>query len=291
MSCQIIREDGEVTNVLAENGNPSQLYSSLRDFLDEKEALSIWTATQTPQFKEWFAGSKFIDSNGEPQLFFHGSKEQFDEFKANPHRYSTHQLDRDAFFFTDKRRIASQYGDHLYPIFLNAETIETHKYTGKVGLREFRERESEFINSADTDGVILDTLDKGGRQKQYVVFDVSQIRSVYNITDSPIVFKQKEVNYQLKSIQTLQSPKADEIFRKGDKNNWDIDKILTELAIPKEQKELIKSFNTRNREEILTSLLANYSYTIEINTAKKHIKEVTDPGEYSDDEIDNFFFL
>ena len=78
-----------------------------------------------------------------------------------------------------------------------------------------------------------------------------------------------EVSYQLKSIEILSSQKADEIFRKGDKNGWSIDKILTELQIPKEQKQLLLSFNTRNREELLTNLLANYSYTVEINTAKE----------------------
>ena len=79
--------------------------------------------------------------------------------------------------------------------------------------------------------------------------------------------KLRAVDYQLRAVEILQSKKADEVFRKGDKNGWDLDKILTELAIPKEQKALIKSYNTRNKEEIITSLLANYSYTVEINTA------------------------
>jgi len=76
-----------------------------------------------------------------------------------------------------------------------------------------------------------------------------------------------EVNMIMKSVTILQSSKGEEVFRKGDKNNWTIDKMLQELQVPKEQQELIKSFNTRNREEILTSLLANYSYTVEVNTA------------------------
>ena len=81
--------------------------------------------------------------------------------------------------------------------------------------------------------------------------------------------QQNEINYALKAVDILQSAKGDEIFRKGDKNNWDIDKILQELQIPKQQQNLIKEFNTRNREQILTNLLANYSYTVEINTAKE----------------------
>src|SRR5690606_13642252 len=63
-----------------------------------------------------------------------------------------------------------------------------------------------------------------------------------------------------------------------------------------EQVELLKSLNVENpynREELLTSLLANYSYTIEINTAKekevptKYYSNLTVPGgtNYTENEI------
>ena len=45
-------------------------------------------------------------------------------------------------------------------------------------------------------------------------------------------------------------------------------KILTELQIPKEHKKLILDKGITNREEIITSLLAENSFTVEINTAK-----------------------
>jgi hypothetical protein len=83
----------------------------------------------------------------------------------------------------------------------------------------------------------------------------------------------KSVNYILKATQILQSEKALEWFRKSDKNQWRGDlfwnKLSTDLQIPKEQVELLKSLNTNNpynREELLTALLANYSYTVEVNT-------------------------
>lgn len=51
-------------------------------------------------------------------------------------------------------------------------------------------------------------------------------------------------DYILKSIDILSTPKAKQVFDKGVKNNWSIDKILQELAIPKEQKQLlIDSYN------------------------------------------------
>ncbi len=124
-----------------------------------------------------------------------------------------------------------------------ANTTENTKGNGNTGNKESNSNTNE--TEIDVDDILLDEL----------------------------TYK-NQVNFKLKSIEILQTPKADEIFKKADKNNWNIDKILLELNIPKEQKELIKTFNTRNREEILTSLLANYSYTIEINTAKEIIENV-----------------
>lgn len=94
-----------------------------------------------------------------------------------------------------------------------------------------------------------------------------------------------EVSYALKAVNILASPKAEEVFKKGTKNNWSLDKMLTELAIPKEQKELILDlqdptkarifpkgyFEKDLREQIITDLLANYSYTVEINTAGEKV--------------------
>lgn len=86
----------------------------------------------------------------------------------------------------------------------------------------------------------------------------------------------KEVQYRLKATEILLSDKAKQVFNKGNKNNWSLDKILTELAIPKEQKRIILDLNDEDysfanfdlRESIIIALLSNYSYTVEINTAK-----------------------
>jgi hypothetical protein len=49
----------------------------------------------------------------------------------------------------------------------------------------------------------------------------------------------KEVNYSLKAVDVLQSKKAEQVFEKGKKNGWSLDKILTELQVPTEQKQII----------------------------------------------------
>lgn len=81
------------------------------------------------------------------------------------------------------------------------------------------------------------------------------------------VFLDASIDYKLKAVDILATEHADKVFRTGDKNDWTLEKILTELQIPKAQKDLILTLGTRNRGEIVVNLLANYSYTVEIETA------------------------
>lgn len=76
-----------------------------------------------------------------------------------------------------------------------------------------------------------------------------------------------EVNYSLKAIEILDSEKAIKTFEKGNKANWDLNKILTELQIPKEQKALLLDLNITDREELVLQLASNYSYTVKIDTS------------------------
>src|SRR5690606_38087250 len=64
-----------------------------------------------------------------------------------------------------------------------------------------------------------------------------------------------------------------QVFSKGNKNNWTLDKILSELQIPKQQKQLILDKNITNREEIITSLLADNSFTVEVNVVKSGMRK------------------
>lgn len=88
--------------------------------------------------------------------------------------------------------------------------------------------------------------------------------------------QQNEINYVLKAVDILQSEKAKQVFEKGEKAKWDLDKILTELQVPREQKTLILGvldnmpyyeeipFN----EQLALELADQYSYVIDINIAK-----------------------
>jgi hypothetical protein len=98
------------------------------------------------------------------------------------------------------------------------------------------------------------------------------------------ILQSEEVNFILKSINILQLNKSKEIFDKGIKNNWSLDKILSELQIPKDQKELILQSRKKDIDDIITDLLSNYSYSIEINTSKIPLKSY----EYYD-EMDSYY--
>lgn len=118
--------------------------------------------------------------------------------------------------------------------------------------------------------------------------------------------KDNEVNQTLKAVDILSSDKATQVFEKGAKNNWDLNKILTELQVPKDQRPFIqKAYDSTviiNPEtnkvlepsinELITSLLANNTFTIEINTATSAIENIDYIGNISKFSVgnDEYFF-
>ena len=97
--------------------------------------------------------------------------------------------------------------------------------------------------------------------------------------------KESIVKAGLKATSILQSPKAEQFFNSVGKNKisgeffWK--KMQADLGIPKEQIDLMKSFNTENKDELISSLLANYSYVIEINTAKERTDTIKPYQDFS----------
>lgn len=147
------------------------------------------------------------------------------------------------------------------------------------------------------DGVVTEVLSP---KTDNLVTDVSHLKTIQEkletlypeikltITENPQweqegnnIFNQKDYNnqiqYRLKAVDVLMSDKAKQMFAKGKKNKWSLDKILTEIQIPKQQKDIILTsdfgeFYTNDlslRENIIMSLLAENSFVVEINTAKK----------------------
>jgi len=100
--------------------------------------------------------------------------------------------------------------------------------------------------------------------------------------------KQSVVKAGLKAVNALQTDKAVTLFSTLDRNKvkgdafWN--KVQADLQIPKEQIELLKQYNTTNREELIANMLGDYSFAIEINLAKK--TEIVPTRELTQEELE-----
>ena len=100
---------GDMSKHLAPNGKPSNLTHEQ------------WHLVRTPEFKAWFGdwendpenASKVVDENGEPLVVYHGTPEDFYEFKNRLFSYT-------GFYFTDKISVARTYGSKIRQYFLNS---------------------------------------------------------------------------------------------------------------------------------------------------------------------------
>lgn len=101
-------------------------------------------------------------------------------------------------------------------------------------------------------------------------YSEEELKAVFNNPQKPSAV----INASLKATNALFSSKADDFFKVVERNKLSGDvfwkKMQSDLSIPKEQIDILKSFGTEKKDELITNLLANYSYTIEINTAKTY---------------------
>ena len=100
-------------------------------------------------------------------------------------------------------------------------------------------------------------------------------------------FSPNIVKFNFKSVENINNNinKVNNWFKQLGNTDKFWNKVQQDLQIPKEQINLLKESEGNTIEEKLTDLLANYSYTIEINTAKtnedKQVKQIGDNEEFT----------
>ena len=269
-------------------------------FSTTPELSIIGTKKQYSQYLDTiFPDSKVKD------IVYHSSKYKFENFdksklgsNTNPNKefpqfndsYLGFHFTSNPEYYRNRFEFGSKYEKNLneYRVILN---IQNPKDIADKD--EFSQNNISYIKPEDVknnDSIIYDYLDKVDFSKgektsiytnNYLVFEPEQIHILGSKQDiagfkefvNNLMFN--EVDYSLKSINLLQSDTAVKLFDKGAKNNWDLNKILTELQVPKEQRQIITNLDDKEfsfggldlRESIIASLLTNYSYTIEVNTA------------------------
>jgi hypothetical protein len=201
-------------------------------------------------------------------------------------------------------------------IFLPEEEMTQEEYDYTEEARRIQREDAERAGLDYSDDYLMDQTERPAIIPTIpVLFNKlkNKLQELYpaiklNIAASPIwetgtnVLNQQDyanqVDFRIKTVDILTSPKADEVFKKGLKNKWPLDKILTELQVPKQQKELIDNvlkdmpyfegipFNA----QIAYAIAETYTYTVEINTSKEDLKDydmidVTGEGNFQPKEF------
>ncbi len=117
--------------------------------------------------------------------------------------------------------------------------------------------------------------------------DVNDLRK-YNVDPGSKAYslvKPNEVDYNFKSVQKIldSKQKVDQWSKQIKDVNKLLDKVQKDLGISKDQIDLIRESEGNTLDEKLTNFIANYSYSVEVNT-KEEVEENI-PEVYFDDNI------
>ena len=122
--------------------------------------------TETPEFKNWFGNSKVVDESGKPLVVYHGTPDNFTEFRENS-------------WFTTDPNDSKIYSEMIIPDRpYNPKTIPSYisikkpKYIQQYITKS--EAEAFLAKSKKYDGLIIE---KANGQKHYVVKSPTQIKS------------------------------------------------------------------------------------------------------------------
>lgn len=115
-----------------------------------------WLLVRTRSFRNWFGRSVVVDENGDPKVMYHGSAEQFDEFKTDAISVEKSKMTLWAgpgFYFSDKKKTAIIYGKKggvVMEVFLRLENPLVVDETGNA------EKYADHVTQKEAVEVMLD---------------------------------------------------------------------------------------------------------------------------------------
>jgi len=177
-----------------------------------------------PAFKKWFGDSKVVDSAGKPLVVYHGGASTVSVFATNG--IGPFAASRKGAWFTPNPAYASIAANKkdgaVYPVYLD---IKNPKYAGMVEASMITQEQKDALIAQGYDGIV----DIRGNLTQYVVFEPTQIKSIFNQTWDPAnpaidmqvqtplgVIADEQISEALKSgqkkldtaVQALKNPKS-----------------------------------------------------------------------------------
>lgn len=187
-------------------------------------------------------------------------------------------------------KFVSKYGEHeAYKIFLKEGDMPTYEdytkqYPNKVNLRKELKIYKKEVSDLQKNMILkrLGNLNKRLGTKHSIQFNQVGQANLYtykiseNYGENPDQGKlfanpqDNQVNYNLKVVSKVQDNLQKILQWEKQVQNPPVfwEKLQRDLGIPKDQVELLKNSEGKNIEEKLVNFLANYSYIVEINTAK-----------------------
>jgi hypothetical protein len=149
-------------------------------------------AASSPEFQQWFKGSKVVDSAGRPLLVYHGGRAGLTEFRIKNDRYKT------GMFFSSSVKTAESFAKwnngEVYPVYLRIRKpfIVDAKGESYFDIPMPRAMRRDWVgDKVDTDGIASWALKHG--------YDGAIIRNVFEGTlntsmgDNYVVFSPKQI--------------------------------------------------------------------------------------------------
>jgi hypothetical protein len=140
----------------------------------------------------------------------------------------------------DLKEIHKKGGIEAWGLFHNAAVyIAENAKVGTTYHEAFHAVFHLFLNEEQQAKVLREAFNEFGESLNISKDEFEKALKNKEEVDFLLSINENAVEYTLKSVKSLQSDKAKQVFNKGKKNNWSLDKILTELQIPKAQKQII----------------------------------------------------
>lgn len=176
------------------------------EFVDPRKALAAVAAglapkptirphaIETTEFKDWFGDSKVVDTTGKPLVVYHGTADDFSEFKHGHANRKDNGWLGQGFYFTNDPEISNSYTNlkagaspNVMPVYLSLrnpyqatirdkERLMLAERRGDKGAAAEWTRE---LAAKGYDGVILSYghIQNGDYPAEYVVFEPNQVKS------------------------------------------------------------------------------------------------------------------
>jgi hypothetical protein len=78
-------------------------------------------------FEDWFRGSRAVDADGNPRVFYHGTNSPISKFSnvrmgAASNVFGTWKIKRFGIFVAEDPKLASEFGSHIIPLYIYTHT-------------------------------------------------------------------------------------------------------------------------------------------------------------------------